>query len=336
MKIVENNKVKRIISDTCNCIFNKETGMTFTWGRTLKENATYCKYGPLLLDIEITTICNNGCPFCYKSNTPDGKNMSFETFIEILDSMPPTVMQIAFGVDATCESNPDIWRIMHYCREKSIIPNVTVADITPNTADKLVSVCGAVAVSRYANKNICYDSVKLLTDRGLKQTNIHIMVSEQTSEDIYTTFKDYMEDERLRKLNAIVLLSLKKKGRGEGFDKIKEDKFNDLVRIATDGNIPIGFDSCTASKFMKAVHGNKKYDPYVESCESTLQSAYIDVDGNYYPCSFCEGVVDGISTLNSKDFVKDVWNNKQTVEFREKLLGNVDENRQRMCPIWEV
>ena len=71
---------------------------------------------------------------------------------KVIDAMP-FVTQIAFGVDAQCTSNPYTFEIMKYAREKGIVPNVTVADISDNTADFLATTCGAVAVSRYANKD---------------------------------------------------------------------------------------------------------------------------------------------------------------------------------------
>jgi len=39
-------------------------------------------------------------------------NMSFDTFKILLDKLPKTLGQIAFGCDATTESNPDVWKII--------------------------------------------------------------------------------------------------------------------------------------------------------------------------------------------------------------------------------
>ena len=138
----------------------------------------------------------------------------------------PFVTQVAFGADAKGTSNPDLFKIMKYTRQKGIIPNITIADCSDKIADKLVKYVGAVAVSRYKKKDYCYNSVKKLTKRGLKQTNIHILVSEESYEDILETFEDIHNDSRLAKLNAIVLLNLKKKGRGVGYHRLSDDKFN--------------------------------------------------------------------------------------------------------------
>ena len=211
MIIFEDATKKKVQSKDYNYIFNKETGFFARWGKT-KEDDPQMAPSPEILDIEITTKCDGVggklCPFCYKSNTPNGKNMSFETFKKMIDkfpiymqrtciaedngkttkrfvfSMPAEINeendkkmeaeieakglrivgyvqkpvhflnQVAFGADSKAKSNPDLWKMMDYCRTNGIIPNITVAEINDETADKLVEKCGAVAVSRvYISKN---------------------------------------------------------------------------------------------------------------------------------------------------------------------------------------
>jgi hypothetical protein len=281
---------------------------------------------------------------CYKANTPYGENMSFKTFKKILDKMPENLTQIAFGADAQCESNPDIWRMMEYAREKNIIPNITVADISDDTADKLSRICGAVAVSRYDNKDLCYNSVHKLSIRGLRQTNIHIMVSEETVGQVAETMADYVKgDERLSGLNAIVLLSLKKKGRGEKYTPLSQQRFNELVQYALDNKVPIGFDSCSAKKFLNAIEGHadeRQMTMCTEPCESFgMFSSYINVNGDYFPCSFCEGshpdFMKGPNVAECDDFVKDVWNSELIERWRQVMLERKKENNFS-CPLFEV
>jgi hypothetical protein len=343
--IRESKTKKALLSKSYNYIFNKETGYFARWGQTKEEDPQWSPFGPEILDIEVTTKCAGPggklCPFCYKSNTPNGKNMTFETFKQILDKMPKTLTQVAFGADAHATSNPDLWKMMEYCRNNEhnqIVPNITVADITDDTADLLVHHCGAVAVSRYSNKNICYDSVKKLTDRGLKQTNIHMMISEETYAQAMETIQDKADgEERLKGLNAIVLLSLKKKGRGTGFTPLSQDKFNTLVSVAFHKEVPLGFDSCSAHKFLEAIkdHPDKeRLTECVEPCESSAFSSYVDVNGNFNPCSFAPETDDwkeGLSVVDCKDFVKDIWYNPRVQSFRENLIAC-----KRACPLFEV
>jgi MoaA/NifB/PqqE/SkfB family radical SAM enzyme len=346
VNIKEKGNLKWFRSSDCNWNFNYETGFTSIWGKTPDDDSDFSPM-PMILDIEVTTKCKgpggNLCKFCYKSNNPNGDNMSFETFKAIIDKMP-WLTQVAFGADAQCESNPDIWEMMKYCRQKRIVPNITVADISDETADKLSTYCGAVAVSRYDDKDLCYDSVKRLTDRGMNQVNIHQMISKETLEMALDTTKDSKEDPRLAKLNAIVYLSLKKKGRAiKSFNCLSQNEFNFLMIYAMRNKVSIGMDSCSAHKFLNFVEimkqVNPKFDPSmmiksVEPCESTCFSSYINTYGEFYPCSFTEGTKSwksGILVPDCNDFIHDIWNHPRTIEFRETLLKG-----KRNCPIFEV
>lgn len=342
--ITENGDIREFKSDACNFTFNKKTGYTELWGKTKDDDPVYLPDGPMIADIEITTKCSGPggilCPWCYKSNLSTGNNMSFDTFKTIFDKLPKTLTQIALGADADLSSNPDIWKIMHYCRNNDynyVVPNITCADISDEVADKLATYCGAVAISRYSNKDLCYDSVKKLTDRGMSQVNLHLMLSSETYNSALDTLVDIIHDPRLKRLNAIVFLSLKNKGRGKNFTQLSREKFKLLVNCCLTCGIRFGFDSCSAHKFLESIKNHSKYDEFfkmAEPCESTLFSSYIDVNGFFHPCSFCEktdGWEEGISVLDCNDFVSDIWNNKRTIEFREKLL-----NCNRNCPIYKI
>ena len=334
--------MKTFKSENYNFIFDQKTGFFARWGKTKDDDPTMSPFGNEILDIEVTDICKGPggkvCPFCYKSNSLNNKNnMSLKKFQDIIDRMPETITQIAIGADAQCESNPDIWDMMKYAIYKKIVPNITVADISGKVADNLVKYCGAVAVSRYADKEYCYNSIKKLVDRGMKQVNIHIMVSDETKDMVYETFNDSKTDPRLKGLNAIVLLSLKQKGRGEHFNILPQKEFKKIVHTALKKDIPIGFDSCSCHKFLDSIKGIENYDKYEmlsEPCESGIFSAYINVFGDFFPCSFTEGTKGwetGIPVDTCVDFLKDIWYNERTKEFRERLFNN-----ERKCPIFEV
>ena len=346
-KVLENDNVKMLRSEEVNYNFNKGNGYMETWGKRKEDDPDYSPMGPFILDIEVTTICKGvpgkdgivkPCPFCYKGNNPVGANMSFETFKGVIDRMKKsnTLCQLAFGADSEATSNPDLFKMAEYAREVGVVPNITVANVSNEVADKLVNVMGAVAVSRYDNKNVCYDSVKKLTDRGMKQVNIHILVSLETYDNVMETLKDRMVDERLSKLNAIVMLSLKRKGRGVGYTPLPQDKYNELIKFAMDNNISFGMDSCSAHKFLNAVKDDKNYDKLkvlAEPCESSCFSSYVGVDGKFYPCSFAEGEgewKDGIDILSVDNF-NEVWNNDKVKKFRENLIKG-----GRKCPLYEV
>jgi radical SAM protein with 4Fe4S-binding SPASM domain len=118
--------------------------------------------------------------------------------------------------------------------------------------------------------------------------------------------------------------------------------FDALVDKALTENIQVGFDSCSAGRFLKAVKGSPNYASYetmTEPCESGLFSTYIDVEGTFFPCSFAEGFGDwqeGLDVLNCEDFMKDIWVHPKLVAWRKALIKNTDENKCRNCPLFEV
>jgi len=135
-----------------------------------------------------------------------------------------------------------------------------------------------------------------------------------------------------------VLLSLKTKGRGKGFTPLSQDKFKDMVTYAMDNNIPLGFDSCGCHKLLESVKYHKNYKQYEmlsEPCESFgLFSAYINVKGFYFPCSFAEGEFDwvyGLSVLDCDDFLKDIWFHPKVNKWRKISLKN-----NRECPFFNI
>ena len=86
-QIIENPYAKICEGPDYNFSFMKSNGFFQRWGKTKKHDPQFSPIGCEILDIEVSTICDGGCPWCYKGNTKNGKNMSLETFKLILDKM---------------------------------------------------------------------------------------------------------------------------------------------------------------------------------------------------------------------------------------------------------
>lgn len=341
------------------------TGHFNRWGKNLEDNPERAPI-PEILDIEVSTICNgipnrsekiSPCEHCYKSNTKAGKNMSFDTFRSIIDkwSIPP--LQIAFGI-GDINANEDFWEMITWSRtEKNIIPNYTTNGYgaTEENVRNTQKFCGAVAVSVYErNKDICYDAIKEFTEdkhnkidfqREKLQVNIHCLLSKETLDFCYEVCEDIKSDKRLEKLNSIVFLLLKPKGRGKAYNKISLDEYKKFISYLFDNDISFGHDSCCSGNLLSVAPKDhiEHMRLVCEPCESSLFSSYISVDGIYYPCSFAEGQFEGIDTISASSFVKDVWKNERTEKFREILLKSTEnclcvEKKYgcRACPIFDI
>jgi hypothetical protein len=328
---------KFLFSEKYHHLFDVRSGISLRWGKTQNDDPPCSPFGPEIADVEISTVCNGSCSYCYKSNTAEGKNMPLATFKKIIGNINCNrqLTQVAFGLGATAEENPELWDMCAYLRDNDIVPNGTVANVSGETARKIARWFGACAVSMHLDsfgKNVCYDNVQRLTDCGIQQVNIHYVLCEETYNALFDVFNDIKTDARLGALNAIVLLSLKQKGRacGGDFHQLSQHKFSTLVNFALDNKIDIGFDSCSACKFRVAIQGRRDETQllvFTEGCEASLFSLYANVEGRYFPCSFAEGIDTGYLgawregiDLTNTDFIDGVWNNKLTQQFREDLL----------------
>lgn len=342
--IIKKGDWKYFLSENINNAFNTVTGYNAMWGRTKEETPKYSPYGPFIMDLEVSTVCSGTdqgpCKSCYKSNTPKGENMSFETFKIIFDKMPKTLTQIAFGV-GDLNANKDLVKMFDYCRNNDhnpgVVPNITINGygLTDEFVDILAKYCGGIAVSLYHDKDVCYNAIERLSKAGIKQCNIHQIISMELLEKCHSLIEDAANDERLKKhLKAVMFLTLKPKGKRNMMNIVKDvAKYKGLIDHALDIGVQIGFDSCSAPIFLMAMKHDKNFEKYiemVESCESTKFSAYCNVDGVFWPCSFTEDEIgfNGVSVIDSEDFITDVWNHPNTLHFRKMLL---DQDNSHIC-----
>ena len=337
MMIKETPSEKFIQSESFNHYFDKVTGFAATWGKTKEENPDFCPFGPLLADIEIVVDgCPKGksgkiCNFCYKGNsTGVPRYMSLETFKTIFYKLPKTIGQIAFGITSV-NANPDTYAIMEFCRDNGVIPNVTISgrdNLTDNQIEALVSLLGACAFSIYQeDKDQCYDLIYRFAKAGLKQQNIHYMISLESIDFAYEVINDIKTDDRLYNINAIVFLSLKPKNRGALYHQLPQEEFTKLFQHCMKNGISYGADSCGAHKTLNAMTDvqRKQFGNSIQDCESTRESMYVDYLGNFFPCSFIAGEElniwkTGIDLLTITDFSKDVWYHPSVVSFRDKVM----------------
>lgn len=337
---------KTISSEGYNLRFNKKTGHTARWGLTLDDDPEFSPIGPEILDLEVVSgDCPNRCSFCYKQNGFREKEvMTLDTFKTILAKFPKTLTQVAFGITGV-QSNPDFIAMMEHCREVDVVPNFTLSgiDLTDELADRIAKVSGALAVSVYDNRDLAYDTVKKFTDRGMNQVNFHLLAAEERLEHILKVLQDTQTDERLEKLNAVVFLGVKPKGGGTSMTPLSARHFNALAITCMKAGIPFGFDSCSAFKFQQCVEGIKNIDPQVkkellcmaEPCESSCFSAYVNVRGEYWNCSFSEGAegVKPVNMLEVEDFFRDLWYKDEIAAFRERVLAT---RGKRSCPVYDL
>lgn len=334
---------KRLTSPKHNYLFFYDDGTLMRWGE--KEEDDPEEGYPEIADIEVSEVCHGvkgaPCAFCYKSNTGVGRNMSAETYGKLLNKLPPTITQVALGI-GDIDGNPDLKEIIKATRGRMIVPNITINGdrLTDEWVTFFSTYLGAIAVSLY-DRDITYDAVQRLTDAGMTQCNTHALLCEETFDRCMQLVEDRLTDPRLSNLRAMVFISLKPKGRGCGYTRCSDEHFLQLVKRLRETGVGYGCDSCTANRLVWAYEQlgadeeeMKMIREVSEPCESTLMSTYFNVDGTFFPCSFCEGEAEwktGIDVLSQKDFLTDVWRNERVRAFRKKL-----HECKRSCPMFAV
>lgn len=342
--VIEDEKARILASIEYNFVLDKKTGQFARWGKTKNEDPLYSVFGPEILDLEISTIChgpkndrgkNQVCSFCYKGNTGKGIKMSFDTFKVIFDKMPKTLGQIAFGIGDMPETDEDdMWRMFAYCHLNGVVPNLTFNGYGLNNINVplLASYCGAIAVSHYNSTDDCFNAIETLSKAGVKQMNIHKVLSQETLDECHELISFAAVDERAKQyLKAIVFLTLKPKGSRNTFNPIKDvSAYKELIDHAAKCGVQMGMDSCSAKMYLMAMKEHPRFEQFaamVESCESTLFSSYINVNGDFFPCSFTEdesGWENGVSVVEAKDFLKDVWYHPRVLGFRGQNIATTD------------
>jgi MoaA/NifB/PqqE/SkfB family radical SAM enzyme len=345
-------KIKLCQSPFYNYRFDGKTGEFMRWGKTFQDDP---KIGALeIFDLEVSTICHGigegPCKHCYKSNTAKGENMSLATFQTIFNKLPPTLTQIAFGV-GDLDANPDLLAMFEYCHNNDhnpgVIPNLTINGfgLTDEWIANFKEYCGGIAVSVYALKEVCYDAVARLLAAGIPQVTIHLLIAEETLDFCREVIEDVTTDPRLANLKALMFLTLKPKGKRNYYHTVKSlDAYREMINFAFAKGLNIGFDSCAAPTFLAATKEHPAFAMFSqmsESCESNRFSGYANVKGEYWHCSFTEGMPgwSPINLLEIDDFGREVWSSAEVNKFRAKLLGS--ENTAiapecYLCPIFDL
>jgi len=341
-KIKETQNFKVLFSPEYNFAFDKRDGMFARWGKTFEDDPQWSPYGPEIADIEISAgECSSRCAFCYKGNgdhSGKANNMSLDTFKKMFSKLPNTVTQVALGI-CDVSTNPDFFSIMEYLRSRGVVPNYTCNGhyVTDGVAMATAALCGAVAVS-VVDKELSYDAIKKFTEAGMKQVNIHALLSEETYGKCISIVDDMASDPRLAKMRAVVFLQYKHKNPKSPFHSMLDKrKYQQLVAHCQQKGVNFGFDSCSANLFVDSMEGHPQMDQFKtvsEPCESGVFSSYINWEGKFFPCSFCENVKDwkdGLDVVNCDDFLKDVWLHPRVQEFRTRLLQN-----NRNCLMYDI
>lgn len=299
---------------------DKETGITFRWGKTLEDNPAFAPV-PELADISISNRCTKGCDYCYRSSMPDGALMTFEDYCDVLESMNSpeygNVFQVALGGGEPLE-HPNFFDIIDETVKRGIVPNFTTNGrlLTEETFERLKGKVGAMAIS-IAKMEELDAFIKILQRRNGIKVNLHYIISRDSIEEAIGIVKGKYND-LLYDVNAFVFLTYKPAGRGGCRNVVRPGRtLNAFLKEIQTPKISckIGFYACFVPMLSR---NTQELDNYVDFCEGGFFSVYVNEKKEVSPCSFSNGK-DSFS-LNDYDFY-DIWLNKLQ-PYRERQTNH--------------
>lgn len=274
---------------------------------------------PHLIDVGIMGHCTHGLSGlcmksgvqCYQNGLNINKpNMSVEDFRKIAEECKDLTNQFALGGRGDPNEHEHFGEILAICRENNIVPNYTTSGfrLTDEEIAFTKKYCGAVAVSWYRS-DYTLDAILRFVKAGVK-TNIHFVLNNDTIEEAIGLLEN---NGFPAGINAVVFLTHKPVGLGQKekclrHDDVRLERFISLIRNKK-FNFKIGIDGCFV---VSLINSNMNFNmKYLDTCEATRFTCYIDADLNMYPCSFDVNEMYKVSLRNStilKEWHGDTFN----------------------------
>ena len=320
---------------------------------------------PLCVDIETASICDLGCPHCFRDYimTPD-KIMNQELFEKIIASVVRMeVPSIKLNWRGEPLLNPKLAHFISYAKENGVLEtmintNATKLDAkmskklilagldqiifsfdggTKKTYDKMRP--GRFSENTFEKvyeniKNFC----KIREDMGsvFPTTKIQMVLTEDTRQEIesfHELFNEHVDDVTVIHYHE----------RGGNMNKESPEIKSKIDKYTKENNLP------TNVPYMVTADNQIYLSTERKPCPQILQRLMVTYDGRVGMCchdwgaQHCVGVIDKRSFDNDKiinDLEKSIKNNKQGFELlkkaeRPKNFSNIELKPQNLEEIWD-
>lgn len=284
-------------------------------------------YPPTIM-VEPTNICNLKCPLCPTGAGLIKRKKGFMTllnFKKIIDEMGDYIIHLRLWNWGEPLLNQDIFKMISYAKQKKIFVNISTN-------------------SHLLNKEIS----KGLVESGLDELIVSI---DGASEE---TYKKYRKGGDFKKIiDSLKFLIQEKKRLNKKLPYINlqfiimkhnEHEINKIKKLAKDINIDqlsfktVGvMDYFSKEDIRKYLPEKDKYSRYTKErnklflkrkiknwCDFLWEEFIINWDGEVVPCCFDMNNSYVFGNV-FKQSIKKIWNNKEYVNFREKILKNKKE-----------
>ncbi len=291
---------------------------------------------PLCVDIEVASICDLGCPHCFREYiiTPD-KIMDEKVFYKIINEISEMgVPSIKLNWRGEPLLHPKLCDFISYAKNKSIIDvsiNTNATTLTRKKSEALIAsgldqiiysfdggtkhTYEKMRPGRFKNNTFekVYENIKLFhkikTELNSKFpiTKIQMIMTQDTRNEVdnfYKLFKDIVDDVTVTQYNE----------RGGNLEDLSFSKKKELEDYLRENNLPMN------TPYVVNLEGEIFISKKRKACEQLFQRLMITYDGTVGMCCHDWGAQHSIGYINKKAF-----NTDEVINDLERRINNNDK-----------
>ncbi len=322
--------------------------------KLLGPEMTKEKIIPLCVDIEVASICDLACPFCYREFivTPD-KIINEKLCYELIDQASDMgVPSMKFNWRGEPLLNPKIYEYINYAKKKGILEtiiNTNATNLTETNSKRLIdsgldlmiySFDGGTKKTyekmrpgRFSKNS--FDKVfeniknfkKLRTSLGSKFpfTKIQMILTKETINEVnefYDNFGDIVDNVTVNQYTE----------RGGDIKDLNEEEKKRYKKILKDKNLPID------TPYLRDIEGNIKLATGREPCKQPFQRLLVTYEGKVAMCCYDWGASHPVGFTDKKafnnsadynDVLQKIKNKKKGFELLKEAKLSAEYNRPK-------
>ena len=301
-----------------------------------EKSKIYRTSKPLCLDIEVASVCDLACPFCYREHivTPD-KVIDEKLCYELIDQAAELkIPSIKFNWRGEPLLHPKLSNFIKYAKEKGILEtiiNTNATNLTIENSNKLIesgldliiySFDGGTKETyekmrpgRFQKNSFSkvYENIrnfhKVRNEKKAKLpfTKIQMILTEETFQEVesfYELFDDIVDDVTVNQYTE----------RGGKLSDLSGKEKKDYEKLLSKYDLPLG------TPYMRDIFGSLKISRKRKPCEQPFQRLLVTYEGKVAMCCYDWGASHPVGFASNKAF-----KNKKDYE---KVLDNV-KNKKR-------
>lgn len=312
--------------------------------KNFDKSELFEKSRPLCLDIEVASICDLACPFCYREHivTPD-KIIDDKLCFDLIDQAAELkIPSIKFNWRGEPLLHPKIFNYIKYAKEKGIIEtiiNTNATNLNSQNANKLIdagldliiySFDGGTketyekmrpgrfkknSFSKVYENISSFHTIRNKRKTKLPYTKIQMILTEETFKEVenfYELFDGVVDDVTVNQYTE----------RGGNLSDLNNQEVSDYKKLLSKYKLPEN------TPYMRDIFGEIKISKKRKPCEQPFQRLLVTYEGKVAMCCYDWGASHPVGYTSKKAFgnQKDYENVLESVKNKKngfELLSEV-------------